>query len=428
MRLLSFLRPGAAERELSREIAAHLRHLEDGFRAKGLSPEEAHRAARRAFGGVEQTKEAQRDERSMAWLDELRQNIRYAIRTLKSAPGFTLVAVLTLALGIGANTVIFSIVNATMLQELPFPEPERLVTVWQVPTDDRTRLNIVSMPNYRDWLERSRSFESLGLMDSGSRGYSLTGDGPPQLSQGLRVTASFFDVLGIRPAIGRTFWKEEEDLGRDRVVVLGHGLWTRRYGADPAVVGKTISIDGTSRIVVGVMPASFVVEYGGRAELWVPVGWTEGDHDRTSNSFVALGRLDRHVTIEQARSEMDAVGRALSVEYPAANVNETVAIQPMSDFGTQRKRALLGPMLAVVGFVLLIACANVANLTLARAASRSRELAVRAALGAGRGRIIRQLLTESLVLAALGGLGGLVIAYWGSSALLPLLPGSVTAS
>ncbi len=428
MRLQSFLRPGRADRELTRELTAHLRQLEDDFLGRGLPPDEARLAARRAFGGVEQAKETQRDARSIRWLDELRQNVRYAIRTLRSAPGFTAVAILTLSLGIGANTVMFGIINATMLQPLPFPEPERLAMLWETSVKDRTRFSIASMPNYRDWVARSRSFESIGLMDSAGKGYSLTGQGEAERTAGLRVTASVFHVLGIRPMLGRTFLAEEEEAGRDRVVVLSHGLWTRRYGADPAIVGKAIRLDGQAHVVVGVMPASFVFEYGIRRELWVPVGWTEGDQSRGSHSFIAIGRLKRGVTMEQAGSEMDTIGRALSAEYPLENVDRTVGVEPMSEFGMQRKRSLLAPMLAVVGFVLLIACVNVANLTLARAASRSRELATRATLGASRWRIVRQLLTESLVLACAGGAGGLLIAYWGSRAIWPLLPASISAS
>jgi predicted permease len=428
LRVWSFLQPGRADRELARELAAHLDQLEEDFRRRGLSPDEARLAARRAFGGVEQAREIQREARSIRWLDELRQDVRYAVRTLRRSPGFTLVAVLTLALGIGANTVMFGIVNATLLQRLPFPDPERLTTLWQASVDDRSDVNIVAMPNYRDWLARSTSFASLGLLDSAGRGYSVTGGGDPERVPGLRVTASFFDVLGVPPMLGRTFLEAEEDAGRDRVVVLSHGLWTRRYGANAGIVGEAVLIDGKAHEVVGVMPASFQFEYGGRRELWVPVGWTEGDRDRTSHSFVAIGRLKPHVPLDQARSEMDTIGRTLSAEYPKANPKETVTVEPMREFGVPRKRALLVPMLAVVGFVLLIACVNVANLLLARAASRSRELAVRATLGAGRARIIRQLLTESLVLAAAGGVAGLLIAYWGAGAIWPQLPGIIAAS
>jgi predicted permease len=431
MRLLSFLRAGRAERELTREMAAHLHQIEDDFVRKGMPPAEARLAARRAFGGgVEQAKEAQRDERSIRWLDELRQNIRYAIRTLLRAPGFTFVAILTLALGIGANTVMFSIMNATMLQTLPFPQPERLAMLWQgSQTDPAPRtFSIVSLPNYRDWRERSKSFESIAIFDSAGRSYNLTGEGQAERVPGLRVSASYFGVLGILPMLGRTFLEEEETIGRDRVVVLSHGLWTRRYGADRSIVGRTIQVDQKAHEVVGVMPPDFVFEFGNRRELWVPGGWTEGDQGRGSNSFIAIGRLKQGVTFEQSRAEMDTIGRALSAAYPDDNVNQTVRIEAMTDYGMERKRTMLLPMLAVVGFVLLIACVNVANLMLARAASRARELAIRATLGAGRGRIVRQLLTESIVLASAGGIGALLIAYWGSNALLPLLPGYIRAS
>ena len=292
----------------------------------------------------------------------------------------------------------------------------------------RRNFSIVSMPNYQDWLERSRSFAGIGLLDSAGRGYSLTGQGDGERVPGLRVTASFFEVLGIPPMLGRTFLKEEEIAGRDRVVVLSHGVWTRRYAADRTIVGRTILVDGKAHLVVGVMPPSFVFEYGGRRELWVPVGWTEGDHDRTSNSFIAVARLKPGVSMDQAAAEMDTIGRALSAAYPIQNPKQTVNVEAMSEFGLARKRSLLWPMLAVVGFVLLIACVNVANLILARSASRSRELAIRATLGAGRGRIVRQLLTESVVLACAGGFGGLLIAYWGAQAVLPLLPGNLAAS
>jgi len=194
-------------------------------------------------------------------MDSMRSDIRYALRLWSRSPGFTAVAVLTLALGIGANTTMFSVVNSTVLRELPFADPDRLVGVWQSPVSDPRNLNIVSLPNYRDWLQRSRSFAHLALFDSAGRGYNLSGGSEPEQVAGVRVTASFFDVLGVRPALGRTFSRDEERPGRDRVVVLSHGLWTRRYGADPSVVGRAIRMDGEAYVVVGVMPATFTFQF-----------------------------------------------------------------------------------------------------------------------------------------------------------------------
>ena len=307
-------------------MAAHLRQLEDDFIRKGLPPEEARLAARRAFGGVEQAKEAQRDARSIRWLDELRQNVRYAIRTLRRAPGFTFVAVLTLALGIGANTVMFSIMNATMLQPLPFPEPERLAMLWQVSVRrSAPNFNIVSMPNYRDWLERSRSFESIGLMDSAGRGYNLTGEGQAERVPGLRVTASFFDVLGIPPMLGRTFL---EGRGRRRPrprrrpqprlvdAPLRRRPGDRRQDHPDRRQGARRRRRHAARRSSSstAAAASCGCRSAGRKAI----------RDRTSNSFIAIGRLKPGVTMEQARSEMDTIGRALSAEYPVDNANQTV--------------------------------------------------------------------------------------------------------
>ena len=353
-------------------------------------------------------------------------DIRYALRLWARNPGFTAIAVLTLALGIGANTTMFSVVNATLLRPLPFPGAERLATVWKGRVENPDSLNIVSWPNFRDWKARSRTFESMALFDSAGRGYNLTGEGEPEQVSGVRVTASFFTVLGVQPMLGRTFLEEEEAPGRDRVVVLSHGLWTRRYAADPAIVGTAIQIDGRAHTVVGVMPPDFKFQFGGGVrQLWVPAGWTKGDEGRGSNSFIAIGRLAPDVAFAEARTEMDTIGRALADAYPEENTGWTVRVVPMSEFGVARLRPTLVAMLGVVGFVLLIACVNVANLMLARAAARSRELAIRGALGARRTRIVRQLLTESVLLACAGGAAGLLLAYWGTGALFPLLPANL---
>jgi len=357
----------------------------------------------------------------MLWSD-----VKYAVRMWSRSPGFVAVAALTLALGIGANTTMFSIVNATLLRPLPLPESGRLMVLWQSQVKDPTDYNIVSLPNYRDWLARSTSFANIALFDSAGRGYNLTSNGEPEQVSGLRVTASFFKVLGVAPMLGRTFLPEEEDAGRDRVVVLSYGLWMRRYGADRSLVGKTISIDGQAYVVAGVMPPTFQFQFwSGERQLWVPAGWTLGDQERGSNSFIAIARLKPGVTFQRASSEMDVIGRALAAENPQNNAGQTVRLEPLSESGLEDLRPALRAMLAVVGFVLLIACVNVANLMLARGAVRSRELAIRCAIGASRGRIVRQLLTESVVLALVGGLCGLFLAVWGTTLLVPILPGSL---
>ena len=353
-------------------------------------------------------------------------DLRFAVRIWTRTPGLAAVAVLTIALGIGANTTMFSIVNTVLLQPLSFAEPDRLMTVWKGDQDEPESLGITSLPDFRDWKAAAGSFETLALFDSAGRGYNLGGAPEPEQVLGLRVTASFFEVLGVRPLIGRTFTEAEETPGRDRVVVLSHALWTRRYGADPGILGRPIRIDGEPFAVIGVMPASFRFQFwSGPRQLWVPAGWTAGDQERTSNSFICIGRLRHGVTLAQARGEMDAIGRALASSHSETNAGGTVRVVPMQEYGMAGLRPGLLVLLAVVGFVLLIACANIANLLLARAAVRQREFAVRSALGAGRGRLVRQLLTESVLLAIVGGACGLLVAVWSASLLETMLPASL---
>ena len=356
-------------------------------------------------------------------MDTVVGDVRYALRMLGRNPGFTAVAVLTLALGIGANTTMFGVVNATLLKPLPFPDSDRLVMLWQGQVSDPKNLNIVSLPNYRDWLEQNRAFEGIALFDSAGKGYNLSGGTEPEQVSGVRVTASFFPVLGVPPLMGRTFLPEEEVAGRDREVVLSHGLWSRRYGADAAIVGKTVMIDSQEYTVVGVMPPTFEFQFwSGPRQLWVPAGYTQGDQGRDSNSFLSFARRKAGVTFAQAQAEMDTIGRRLAAQYPLENAGETVKVQPMREAGITDLRPALLALLAVVGFVLLIACANVANLLLARSAARHKELAIRSALGAGRGRIVRQLLTESVLLSVLGGTSGLLLAVWATHLLPQILP------
>jgi putative ABC transport system permease protein len=352
-------------------------------------------------------------------------DLKFGLRMLAKNPGFTCIAVLTLALGIGANTAIFSVVNAILLRPLPFPNPGRLVMVWESSTRQPTDFNIVSAPNFWDWEKQNTVFESMAMFDSAGNGYNLASSGGEQPEQvsGVRVTASFFHVLGASPFLGRAFLPEEEQPGHDHEVVLSYGLWQRRYAGDRGLVGKSIKMDGADYTVVGVMPPSFQFQFwSDPRQLWVPVGYTKGDNERGSHSFVAFARLKPGVTLQTARAEMDTIGRRLAQQYPQDNPGKTVALEPMTTTGMQGLRTTWLALLAVVAFVLLIACVNVANLLLARGATRQKELAIRCALGAGSVRIACQLLTESLTLAAMGGVLGILVAGWCNAALARILP------
>jgi predicted permease len=354
------------------------------------------------------------------------QDLRYALRQLRRSPGFTLVAVLTLALGIGANTTIFSVMNATILKKLSFPDPDRLVLVWQTFGKGPDNYSIVSAPNYWDFERQNHVFEGIALFDSAGRGYNLSTGGSsaePEQVSGLRVSANFFSVLRVQPFLGRTFLPEEEIRGKDHEVILNYGLWQRRYGADRSLVGKTIKVDGEDFTVVGVMPREFHWEFeSGHRQLWVPVGYTEGDKYRGAQSFISFARLKPGVTVRQARAEMEGIGTRLSQQYPADDANMSATVMPMGDFGLESLRRIVWALFGAVAFVLLIACVNIANLLLARGATRQKEFALRQALGAAGFRMARQLLTESLLLALLGGVCGLVLAVWGTSLLPAMFP------
>ena len=357
-------------------------------------------------------------------MQSLVSDLRYAFRILLNSPSFTVIAVLTLALGIGANTAIFSVINAVLLKPLPFPDPDRLVLVWENNIHEPNRTNIVSAPNFLDWQKQNHVFESIAIFDSAGKGYNLSEGKEPERVSGVRVSAGFFDVLGIKPLLGRTFFPEEEILGKNYEVVLSYGLWQRRYGGDPGIIGKTIKVDGESYTAVGVMPREFRFQFWSNLrQLWVPVGYTEGDRGRGSHSFVSIARLKSGVTVAQARAEMDTIGRGLQQQYPRDNAGESATVAAMSDYQIRDLRPTLLALFAVVGFVLTIACVNVANLMLARSAARRKEFAIRNALGAGRFRIVRQLLTESVLLAMTGGIAGLFVASLGLRLLDLILPG-----
>ena len=359
-----------------------------------------------------------------SWMDSVRLDLRYAIRLFLAQPGTTFIAVLTLALGIGANTAIFSAVDAVLLRPLPYEEPDRLVMVWEKRQAEGVLENVVSPADYLDWEKMNTVFESIaGVLTLTA---DLTGSGEPERLVGAGVSPAFFDVLRVKPVEGRFFRQDEIIPGRHRVVVLSNGLWQRRFGGDRSVVGRKLLLNGVPHEVVGVLPSTFEFP-DPTIEVWAPLALAGGTNppSRTLHQLTVYARLKPGVTLDQARTEMDRIGGILSAEYPDSNRTHGAWVTPLDEHLREPIRAGLLLLFASVAFVLLIACVNVANLLLARAASRRREVAVRAALGAGKGRLAGQSLTESVVLGLLGGAAGLLVAYWGIELLRQLAPSDV---
>jgi len=362
----------------------------------------------------------------------LLRELRYATRSLLKHPGFSAIAVLTLALGIGANTAIFSVVNATLLRPLPFKDPDRVVMIWGfLPKLAKTNDRLPNSPaNFLNLHDQNQSFEDLSAFRSWS--WQLTGGGEPELLRGVRVTSEFFQAVGINPLLGRTFVAEEDMPNSARVAVISHGLWQRRFGGDNNVVGKTMTLTGQTVMVVGVMPEGFHfpgganmisgLQFALQNDIWVPMAFNEEERKAHGNlNLAVIGRLKGGVSASQAESDL----RTLQQKLPLGTIGYTLNVLPLHQQMVGKIRKLLLVLLAVVALVLLIACANIANLLLARATSRQREFAIRAALGAGRLRLVRQLLTESLLLSLGGGAFGLLLALWGNRVLVSLIPRDV---
>ena len=353
-------------------------------------------------------------------MDSLLRDLKFSVRSLLKRPALAIIAIVTLAIGIGANSAIFSVVNALLLKPLPFPDPDRIVALWDKVPSRGIERNEVTVANYLDWRAQNRTFEQLGMYRWWST--NLTGADSPERVQGFQVTPNFLDIVGVKPLLGRGFSGDEDQPGKDAVALLTYSLWQRRFGGDPNIVNKTIETNGVVRTVIGVMPPEF--NYPKGAEIYAPLTITpELARNRSNHGYLGIGRLKPGVSLPGARADLDTIARQLERQYPETNTGRGVVIYPILEDTVRMYSTALWVMMAAVGFVLLIACANVANLMLARAAGRQREIAVRSALGASRFRIIRQLLTESVLLGVVGGALGILVGYWSVDAIRAANPG-----
>jgi predicted permease len=411
LRLRDFLRPGRAETELQREVASHLALLEDEFRRRGMEAEEARLAARRAFRGVEQTKDAQRDARSFVGLEEARRDLRLALRTLRRSPGFTAAVVLILALGAGANTALFSVIDGVVLKPLDYPEAERIVAV-QIRSTDTGRIGTnLAGGDLMDVRARTGTFEVFAYYYSaGDMGVQVAGQA--EMAAGAIVHPDFFGVFGVNPTAGRLFDRDDAQ----KAAVVSWGFAERHFGSAPLAVGRSLTIGSRAHEIVGVLPAS--MRFPADTEVWAATALDPGNRNRSGHNYRTVARLRRGVTLEAANADVASLASQLARAFPGSNAHKSFVVLPLAETLVGGARATLFVMMGAVGLVLLIACANVANLILARATGRARELAVRAALGAGRRHIVAQLLAESLVLAFAAGAVGLLLARAATDALL----------
>ena len=417
-----FRRPKPVD-DLAEEIRSHLEMEKQENLESGMPPVDAHYAALRRFGNVTLAQERSREMWRWNSVETLWQDLRYGLRMLLKNPGFTAVAVLTLALGIGANTAIFSVVNTVLLRALPYKDADRLVMVWGLNRPRGFDTDQVSPLDFADWKSQNRVFESMAASTDAM--YTLTGAGDPTSIIGYQFSSDYFHVLGVEPLLGRTFLPEEEQPGKNHVAVLGYPLWQSRFGGDSGVVGKTVTLDGEPYTVIGIMPSGY--QFPQDTQLWTPLTIPQNAAtDRAYRFLRVVARLKPGVKIQQAQNEMNTITSRLANQYPSTNKDEGTNIIGLRQMTTGDIRPALLVLLCAVGFVLLIACANVANLFLARAVARQRETSIRAALGATQFRLVRQFLTESVALGLVGGAFGLFLAVWAAGALVAMFPRTIS--
>lgn len=443
-RLLYFFRRSQYERDLRDEIEAHRALRQSALERDGLTPDDAALASRKAMGNITLAVEDARELWVMRVLDEAWQDVRISLRMLRKSPGFAFAAIGTLALTLGANTAIFSVVYAALLKPLPYPQPQELVAIsMSVPTLQNRFPSLAMRPtDFEDFRRSNEVFAELAAVRD--RNFNLTGSGEPERLHGARVSANLFALLGVQPVLGRTFLPDEDAPGREKVIVISHGLWQRRFGGEAGVINRSVSLDGQPHIVVGVMPDGFVfphgkqlhpqIELGPRIDVWRPAAFTQGEMQDglVGFSWGMFGRLKAGTSPDAARANLDVIARGIGermrAEVPSLTDFELFSqITPMRDIYVGGARQGLWMLLAAVGLLLVIGCVNLVNLLLARLTSRSRELSTRAALGAPRSRLVRQLLAESMVVAVAGGIAGLPIAAWGTQALIWFGPSELAA-
>ena len=416
-RIRGLLTAERQDREFDLEMAAHLDMLTDDNIRRGLAPAEARRQAVLRFGGPVQIREQQHQNRSLPFVETTMQDIRYGMRALRRSPAYSLVAIATLAIGIGAGTAVFTVVGAVLMRPLPYQAPDQLVRIFETNPLRRWTRNIAAPANYADWRTRNKSFTGIAAYEqfstngSGAGDLFLTGFGEPQSLKALGVSGNLFEVLGAAPLLGRAFVEAEQWEGRARVAILSYGLWQSAFGGDPAIVGRTITLSGRGYDVVGVMPRAFFFP-GRDVQLWTPFGYTPQlmASSRRPHWLGVVARRRPEVRFEQAREDMTNIAADLERQYPDTNTRMGVRLEPLHDSYASKPRAALLMLSGAVGLLFLIVCANIANLQLSRGVSRARELAIRRALGAGRRRVLRQLLTESLLLSVIGGALGFGLA------------------